>query len=112
MGTDRDAAVRLRLLVGEVADGPGQVVRGHAWSPGEAVRYPAVFVRQRAGLHGHVGQRRVLQVVAETQGERGLVDRLVKAGEGLPGVYRTELSHRQMPWQTNKSIITKTCLKK
>lgn len=108
-GTDRDAAVRLRLPVGEVADGPGQIVRGHARRAGEAGGHPAVLVRQRAGLHRHVGQRRVLQVVTEAQGERGLVDRLVEAGEGLPGVDRTELSHRQIPGQT--IYYHQTCLK-
>lgn len=67
------------------------------------VGHPAVFVRQRAALHGHVGQRGVLRVVAEREGERGLVDGLVEAGEGLPGVDRTELSHRQVAGRkTNK----------
>lgn len=95
--TDRHAAVALRFLVGEVAHGPGQVVGGHAGRPAEAVGHPAVLVWQRAALHGHVGQRGVLRVVAHGEGERGLVDGLVEAGEGLPGVDGTELSHCQVP---------------
>ncbi len=94
--THRHTAVSLRLPVGEVADGPGQVVRGHAGRAGEAIGHPAVFVRQQAALDGHVGQRGVLRVVVECEGERGLVDGLVEAWEGLPGVDRTELSHRQV----------------
>lgn len=102
VGTDRDAAVGLRLLVGEVAHGPGQVVGGHAWRSGEAVGHPAVLVRQRAALHGHVGERGVLRVVAQGEGERGLVDGLVEAGEGLPGVDGTELGHRQVTGKRNR----------
>lgn len=104
--THRHAAVGLRLSVGEVTDGPGQVVRGHARRAGEAIGHPAVLVRQRAALDGHVGQRGVLRVVAEGEGERGLVDGLVEAGEGLPGVDRTELSHRQVTGRkTQKNCV-------
>lgn len=100
--THRHAAAGLRLPVGEVADGPGQVVGGHAGRPGEAVGHPAVLVRP-AAVHRHVGQRRVLRVVAEAQGEGGLVDGLVEAGEGLPGVDRAELGHCQVPGQGDKT---------
>lgn len=96
VGTHRYAAVRLRLSVGEVANSPGQVVRRHARRPGKVIGHPAVLVRQRAALHRHVGQRGVLGVVAEAEGERGLVDGLVEAGEGLPGVDRAELGHCQV----------------
>lgn len=92
----RHAVVALRLPVGEVAHGPGQVVGGHARRAGEAVGQPAVLVRRRGALHGHVGQRGVLGVVAEGERERGLVDGLVEAGEGLAGVGGTELGHRQV----------------
>lgn len=109
--THRHAAVRLRLSVGEVADSPGQVVRGHAGRAGEAIGHPAVFVRQPAALDRHVGQRGVLRVVAEGEGERGLVDGLVEAGEGLPGVDRTELSHRQVAGRDRNSLSFKgTCI--
>lgn len=103
--THRDAAVGLRLSVGEVADGPRQVVRGHAGRAGEAIGHPAVFVRQRAALDGHVGQRGVLRVVVEGEGERGLVDGLVEAREGLPGVDRAELSHRQVTERKTKQTV-------
>lgn len=109
VGTDHHAAVRLRLSVGEVANSPGQVVRGHARRPGKVIGQPAVLIRQRAALHRHVGQRGVLWVVAEGEGECGLVDRFIKAGEGLPGVDRTELSYCQvaMKRKRNKRIITR-----
>lgn len=102
VATDHHAVVGLRLLVGEVADGPGHVVRGHSRRAGEAIGHPAVLLGQRAAFHGHVGQRRVLRVVVEGEGERGLVDGLVEAGEGLPGVGRTELGHRQVAGRQKK----------
>ena len=95
-GTYRHAALCSCLSVGEVADGPGQVVGGHARRAGEALGHPAVLVHRRAAVHRHVGQGRVLGVVAEAEGEGGLVDGLVEAGEGLAGVDRTELGHRQV----------------
>lgn len=42
--------------------------------------------------------------MAEGEGERGLVDGLVEAGEGFPGVDRTELSHRQVAVQKNNKM--------
>lgn len=84
------------LSVGEVAHGPGQVVGGHAWRASEAAAAPAVHLRLPAALHRHVGQRRVLRVVAQRQREGGLVERLVEAGEGLAGVGGAELGHRQV----------------
>lgn len=101
-GTHRYPAIGLRLSVGEVAHGPGQVVGGHARRPGEAIGQPAVFVRQRAALHRHVGERGVLSVMAEGERERGLVDGLVETREGLPGVDRTELGHCQVPERDNR----------
>lgn len=95
-GTHRHAALCSCLFVGEVADGPGKVVGGHARCPGEAVGHPAVLVRQRTALDGHVGEGGVLGVVAQAERECGLVDGLVEAGEGLPGVDRTKLGHRQV----------------
>lgn len=95
-GTHRHAALCARLPVGEVAHGPGQVVGGHAGRAGEAVGHPAVLVRQHAALDGHVGEGGVLGVVAEAEREGGLVDGLVEAGEGLPGVDRAELGHGQV----------------
>lgn len=94
--THRHARVAVRLSVGEVADGPGQVVGGHARRAGEAAAAPAVHLRLPAALHRHVGQRGVLRVVAQRQRKGGLVERLVEAGEGLPGVGGAELGHRQV----------------
>jgi len=94
--THRHAVVGLRLPVGEVAHRPGHVVRGHARRTREAVGHAAVLVR-RAALQRHVSQAGVLRVVAQRQGERGLVGRLVEAREGLPRVDGTELGHRQVP---------------
>lgn len=56
VATHRHARVAVRLSVGEVADGPGQVVGGHAWRAGEAAAAPAVHLRLPAALHRHVGQ--------------------------------------------------------
>lgn len=95
-GTHRHTVLGSRLFVSEVADGPGQVVGGHARRPGESIGHPPVLVRQRAALDGHVGQGGVLGVVAEAERERGLVDGLVEAGEGLSGVDGTKLGHRQV----------------
>lgn len=46
VGTDRYTAVRLSFSVGEVADSPGQVVRGHAGRSGKAIGHPAILVGQ------------------------------------------------------------------
>lgn len=96
MATHRHARVAVGLSVGKVAHGPGQVVGGHARRASEAAAAPAVHLRLPAALHRHVGQRRVLQVVAQRQREGGLVERLVEAGEGLAGVGGAELGHRQV----------------
>lgn len=92
----RHTTVCLRLLVREVAHGPGQVVSGHARGTGKAVGHPAVLVSQNTAFHWHVGQRGVLRVMTEHQGKRGLVDRFVKAGEGLPRMNWAELGHCQV----------------
>lgn len=94
-GTDRDAALCRGLLVGEVAHSPGQVVGRHPRGSGKVIGHPAIFLGH-SPLHRHVGQRGVLLVVTQGQGERGLVDGLVKTGEGLPGVDGTELGHSQV----------------
>lgn len=86
----------MSLPVGEVADGPGQIVGGHARRANKAAAAPAVHLRLPAALHRHVGQRGVLRVVAQRQREGGLVERLVEAGKGLAGVRGAELGHRQV----------------
>ncbi len=73
--------------VGEVAHGPGQVVRGHAGRPGEMVGHPSVLVRRR-GLHWHVRQRLIRALVFYTHSECGFIDGLVETREGLSSVSR------------------------
>ena len=84
------------LPVGEVADGPGQVVGGHAGRAQEVVGHPAVVVGH-GEPHGHVGQGQVRALVPQADLERGLVDGLVETREGLAGVRGGELSHGQEP---------------
>lgn len=97
VATHRHAGLAVRLPVGEVADGPGQVVGGHARRAGEAAAAPALhLLRRPAALQRHVGQRGVLRVVTQRQREGGLVQRLVQAGEGLAGVGGAELGHGQV----------------
>lgn len=94
--THRHTVLGTGFFVREVADGPGEVVGGHARCPSEAIGHPSVLICQGAALNRHVGQGGVQGVVAEAERERGLVDGLVEAGEGLSGVDRTKLGHRQV----------------
>lgn len=103
--THRHTAISLCLPVGEVAHSPGQVVGGHAWCAREAVRDPAILIEGQAALHRHVGQRGVLCIMPQAEQESGLVDWLIEAGEGLPGMDWTELCDGQVAGRRTDQLL-------
>ncbi len=85
--THHNSTVCNCFSVGEVAHGPGQVVRGHAGRPEKwLVTHPSSSDVE--ALHWHVRQRLIRALVFQTHSECGFIDGLVETREGLSSMSR------------------------